>query len=208
MFRIFVQPTSVTPSVGNVWLNMRNPNRKKKGRIEKKVAIIFLSLGVLFFPGSIITGKPLNRIGYNIGYLSNNYSIEFTDGVTREFKSSGLGLGVDAQFLATETVTLNPFLMISKENSDLAGLNFFNVFGGLQARYWIDRYFIGTSLAYYMTVISGGNTTSYVGPGVGINGGWENPNGFFISLRLDKAFHGAEQAGYSIHLGFRWKLDH
>lgn len=184
---------------------MRISNRKKKARIVKEVAIIFLSIGIPFLPGSV-SGEPLNRIGYHIGYSSNKYSIKNADDVTQEFKSSGLGLGIDAQFFATKIFTLNPFLMVSIENSDMAGLKFFNVIGGLQARSWTDRYFAGANLAYYMTVTSSSSsTTSHVGPGVGINGGWENQNGIFISLRVDKAFHSAEQVGYRVHIGFRWK---
>lgn len=182
---------------------MKKPNRNWKGRFAIRVALTFFSIGILSSPGSV-SGEPINRIGYHIAYSSNKYSIEYTDGGTQELKSSGLGLGIDAQFLATEIFTLNPFLMVSIENNDVAGLKFFNVIGGLQARYWTGRIFIGGNLSYNMTVISDGNTTSYVGPGIGMNGGWENQNGYFISLRVDKSFHPAEQIGFRIHLGFRW----
>lgn len=180
------------------------PHIIKEAGIAIKFAFAFLSLGLICFTATV-SGEPLNEIGYAIGYSSNNYSIKFADGNTRDFKSSGVSLGIDAQFLATRRVTLNPFLIVSQENSDFSGRNFFNGIGGLQTKYWKGQYFLGASIAYYLRVITGEKISSNVGPGVGITGGWEHQSGYFISLRADKPFYDGEQIGFQIQLGIRWK---
>jgi hypothetical protein len=185
---------------------------------------ILVSLALFVICTGNAMADPKNGFGINIGgtgnYMASTYtvgSIANPVGSTSNYKSSGASLGLDYQFVFPNNLTLNPFLMLSSESTDLAtptGSVMGHNILGLQGRQWAGDVFIGVHGAIYtetLTDSAGTSTVSESGNGVGIVVGWEpSRSGWSIMLHGDSAkFKYANQdvnmTGARLSIGYRFK---
>ncbi len=111
---------------------------------------------------------------------------------------TGPSLGADFQFPLGEYVSINPFYLSTSESGTLSrGIGEENVdldstALGVQVRAWLGDFFLGAHVARYefdvkVTSVQATDSVSLDEVGNGIALGYENPNGFFVTLRTDEA---------------------
>jgi len=186
--------------------------------------LFLMSLPLLFVYSNNAMAEPKAGLGINIGGTANYMASVYTVGSatnalnsTNNYRSSGTTFGMDYQIVFPNQLTLNPFVSLSSESTDLAGQSG-NRMGhsilGLQGRQWKGDVFIGVHGAIYTESLnnsSGTSSTSETGSGVGLAVGWE-PSGsrFSIALQGDSAqFKYSNQdvklTGARLVVGYRWK---
>lgn len=184
-----------------------------------------LLLGLVVFV--VFTGnamaEPKDGFGINVGgsgnFMTSTYTVGSVAnplGSTYNYKSSGGSVGMDYQIVFPNKLTLNPFVIVSSETTDLAGQSS-STMGhsvlGFQGRLWKGDVFVGVHGALYtesLTAANGTNTASETGSGQGLAVGWEPSSGWSIVLQGDSAkFKYSNQdvnmTGARLSIGYRWK---
>jgi hypothetical protein len=193
-----------------------------KGDVMK---LKFLMLAALsgIFSGNVMA-EANSGFGINIGgsgnYMASTYTVGTVAnpvGSTYNYNSSGSSLGIDYQIAFPNNLTLNPFLIVSNESTNLAtqtGATMAHNVLGLQGRLWKGDFFLGVHGALYTETIAttaGTNIVSETGNGQGLAVGWEPSKGrWSIVLQGDSAkFKYPDQdvtmTGARLSLGYRWK---
>ncbi len=188
----------------------------------KKLFLMSLPLFIVYSSNAM--AEPKSGFGINIGgtanYMASIYTVASATNAlnsTYNYKSSGATFGMDYQILFPKNLTLNPFISLSSESTDLAGQSG-SIMGhsilGLQGRQWMGDVFIGVHGALYTESLNnstGSSSASETGSGVGLAVGWE-PSGsrFSIALQGDSAqFKYSNQdvklTGAHLIVGYRWK---
>jgi hypothetical protein len=186
--------------------------------------MLLISLLLIDICTGYAMAEPKNGFGLNIGATSNIMNSTFTVasgtntvGSTSSYNSSGASLGMDYQMVFPNNLTLNPFLMVSNESTNLTTQSDtvmeHNILG-LQGRSWKGDLFVGVHGAIYTestTTSSGTTTTSETGTGEGIVVGWEPSNGNWSimlqgdSAKIKYANQDVNWTGARLSIGYRWK---
>lgn len=134
--------------------------------------------------------------------------------------SSGIALGVDAQFVYNSNWTLSPYISTTDEisgtnNTGNSRVHVTELTGGLQARYWAGQIFFGGQYLFHSTLLSAGGRTysGNVGPSLGLVAGWEASNHWSLVLQAD-ALEGtglswftagaANRHDLRLYVGYHW----
>lgn len=193
-----------------------------------KSNVLALCVALLALGTSAAQAAPQSGFSVNGGLISSNTDHQYTSGIfkgqTLSYKGGGISLGIDYQIPINANLSINPFLMISGEavtvnNTTINNLTANHNILGLQLRYWFGNGggFVGGHIGSYSekltytfnngVAISG----SASGGGLGLVGGWENPNGGFYAMgQLDSAKLNTTDAntklsGFRLSIGYRWK---
>jgi hypothetical protein len=120
---------------------------------------------------------PQNGIGAYAGIIAA------TEGGTG---SSGLSLGMDAQFALSENLSLNPYLMLSAER-DASSAGVADGLAGLQLRRWFGTWFAGGHMFEHDRVVysNGSVQSSAYGIAGGLLAGVEYANGWGAEVQAD-----------------------
>jgi hypothetical protein len=188
----------------------------------KQMFLMSLALFTLCTGNAMAT--PKDGFGINIGAAGHVMNSTYTVGSlanplgsTATYNSSGMSLGMDYQIVYTEQLTLNPFLMVSNESTNLAtptdAVMAHNILG-FQGRYWQGEFFVGVHGALYTESISsntGTSSASETGSGQGIVVGWEpSHSNWSVMLQGDSAKikysnQDVNWNGARLSIGYRWK---
>jgi hypothetical protein len=160
----------------------------------------------VLFTGTALA-EPRNGFGLNAGLASHSM-----DDPGGSYKSSGLSLGLDYQFVLSDIFSVSPFLMTSAETSDISGVSMGHGILGVQLRYWAGDFFFGGHLGGYSEVGTNGSISiSANGSGAGLVAGWENhAGGLYFMGQLDSAnlkydYWDAKLSAFRFSVGYRWK---
>lgn len=158
-----------------------------------------LQTALLVYSATVFA-TPQNGIGAYGGFISA------TEGSTG---SSGLSLGMDAQFAVSENWSLNPYLMLSAErDSDSASRA--DGLAGLQLRRWFGEWFVGGHMFDHDRIVYSNGNTQYSAYGVawGMLAGVEYANGWGAEVQTD-TFESSNTSGIlrnaiRLNLTYRW----
>jgi hypothetical protein len=162
-----------------------------------------LTLAVITALSGALRAEPSNGFGVTLGGV-----------VARQGgnSSGGASLGGDAQFVLNPQWSINPYLMVSYERSKALKQNLSDNLGGIQARYWFDRIYVGPQVFFHDRLLYQGGrvSSSTYGPGIGAVLGWEGPSGCSVGAQLDalESQFGtgvAQRNALRVYLGYRWK---
>lgn len=182
-----------------------------KKRFVWATAVMALGLGA-----GPAHAKPASGLGVNAGLVASRMN----DPIVGSYQSNGLSLGLDYQFALSNSLSINPFLMTSGEPASgtaiAAGTHAAHSMMGLEMRYWIGSAFVGGHLFAQSEVLSitNGNVTTSTnanGGGLGVVGGWQDPNsGLYLMGQLDggRVHYPASTTKVSeirLSIGYRWK---
>jgi hypothetical protein len=182
----------------------------------KKSHVLAATVLALGLGAGAAHAEPKSGLGVNAGLVASRMN----DPLAGSYQSSGLSLGLDYQFALSDSLSINPFLMTSREpasgNAIAAGTTAAHGMFGLEMRYWIGSAFVGGHLFTQSEVLSitNGNVTTSTnanGGGLGLVGGWEDPHsGLYVMGQLDggRVHYPASTTKVSelrLSIGYRWK---
>jgi hypothetical protein len=160
--------------------------------------------------GGQATAAPDNGFGLAGGVTAHHVEQRWDGGSNTRYDSAGLSLAGDAQFVASERWSLNPFLQLTLErvHGDLEGA-ISNGSAGFQLRRWSDTLYLGVHAGYYveLQILHDVNRTRY-GPGIGAAIGVEPRDALGWGLQLDLprvAVLSETRVALSLHLAYRWR---
>lgn len=149
----------------------------------------------------IASAAPQNGIGSYVGLISA------TEG---SMNSTGLSLGLDAQFAINDNWSLVPYLMLSAEHTSTSK-SAADGLAGLQLRRWFNDWFVGMHVFDHDRIVSGGGTvqSSAYGLAAGVLAGFEYDNGWGAEIQTD-SFEttnniGVRRNAVRLHLTYRWR---
>jgi hypothetical protein len=163
------------------------------------------------------TARAEVKSGFGLfgGYVNYNNSTTFKPGYgsgTFTYSSSGVSVGIDYQFAVSDSVSINPFLMSSRESSSVPGATASHGILGLGVRYWPSDVFVGAHIGNYSEVLtnSSGASSSATGLGAGFMVGWESKNGLMLLMQTDRATQSYTDSdvvlvAVRLQIGYRWK---
>lgn len=150
---------------------------------------------------------PGNGFGLYVGAIRASDGVFGTGG-----RSYGFTLAGDAQFAASDSWSINPYLLVSDEHGDLGSES--NNVAGMQFRYWMDGVFVAPQILFHDRMLHSQGQGSTYGAGLGIAVGWEGDNGWILQLQYN-TFEGQFFSGFSdrstarsdfgVQLGYRWR---
>lgn len=164
----------------------------------------YLRIGLIaasVFLSGIAVAAPQNGIGVYLGMIgaTQNNSVN----------SSGLSLGVDAQFVLNDNWSLAPYLMVSSER-DNASHTVSDGLAGVSLRRWFGEWFAGPQVFEHdLIVMSNGtvNSSAY-GLSGGLVAGFEYANGWGAEAQADlfesTMVRGVQRNALRLHLTYRW----
>lgn len=158
-------------------------------------------IAALAICSGIASAAPQNGIGAYAGVVSAKEG---------EVDSSGLSLGMDAQFAVNEDWSLVPYLMLSDER-DSASRTVADGLVGLQARRWLDGWFVGGQFFVHDRIIFDNGIVQYSAYGfaMGVVAGFEGANGWGAEVQTDSFessnTRGAARNAVRLHLTYRWR---
>jgi opacity protein-like surface antigen len=176
----------------------------------------YILLALMAAGTSCAQARPVAGIGLDAGLVASRMN----DPIAGSYQSNGLSAGLDYQFAVSDSFSINPFLMTSFEAATGGNLQsgtratHDNI--GLELRYWINNAFVGGHLFSQTEVLAhtvGNVTTSTTasGGGLGLVGGWEDPDsGVFVMGQLDgvRVHYPTSTTKVSevrLSIGYRWK---
>lgn len=126
--------------------------------------------------------------------------------------SSGISLNGDAQMALNDRWSLNPYLELSSEHTN-STYTMFNGSAGLQARFWVNHWFVGGQYLFHSenrhqngTIVAG-----IYGPAFGLVTGWEADDHWSIVLEVNSFEAQGLDLSYRdtrtdarIQIGYRW----
>ncbi|HKI99456.1 MAG TPA: outer membrane beta-barrel protein [bacterium] len=186
-------------------------------RVARATGLVLLILVAFIQPA---LGAPAKGVGFFGGAASYTSSAKAYSGA--EYKSSGLGLGVDFQYPLGDKLSVNPFYMLSAETSSqlVSGNSVSNDILGVQIRFWPnDNLFVGAHLGLYgQSVDAPSVSASGSGFGFGVAAGYEQEINQKIILLANLQYDSASSlsvfsdtdidlTGTRLNIGVRIKLN-
>lgn len=124
----------------------------------------------------------------------------------------GISVNVDAQMAMDPHWSLNPYLELSYEHTNqpytvLSGS------AGLQARYWVDHWFMGGQYLFHdeNRRQNGSTTSAYYGAALGLATGWESDTHWSVVLEVNTFEATGLRLNYNdtrtdvrLQIGYRW----
>ena len=171
-----------------------------------RMLLVLAVLALLPLQGA--RAAPRNGIGLGVDLTWHSFLLPYAP-TDVEFTSAGLGLTVDAQFVWTDSWSINPALLLSIEKT-LYGPEDWDVLSYgtlLQVRYWVGNAFLAGHSGILIEVLrSEVQTLSTRGGVVGVAAGYEPGNGLIFNLQLDWERFEREGTilGARFLFGFRW----
>lgn len=179
----------------------------------------------LLLVGQIVQARPHEGWSAMGGFASFTSRGEFTegllDGETFEISSGGYSIGGDYQLALTDRLSLNPIFMTSGESAtsdDLDVAMASHAAIGAQLRYWWGAWFAGGQLSLSSERIEldddRSDPLSGSGIGIGILGGWQSDEGWFVvvgteayNISYEDPAADTRVGGIRVQGGYRWILD-
>ena len=177
--------------------------------------LIFSAVFLTFVVSSTtLFAGPMKGFGLFAGTASHTT----TDEALVETSTSGMGFGLDYQWVFKDILTSRLMMNLSNESLETcANCNYSNTIVGLEGRYWMGDFFAGLhagSLSHSVTTENPDGTINdpIVGSGssAGLSLGYEAPGGFianfltvFSSIEFEDGTT-ADLSGVRLLLGYRW----
>ena len=184
------------------------------------LAASLLGAAALLGP-TLARADPHSGLGLMGGFVAHKGNVQVADGEVFGFTSSGLDAGVEYQRVLTPEFSLVGFAAGSLESVGGDASQLYSTAGhgylGVQLRYWEGGKFVGAQVGAYSEVLlpkpgAGATQTQASGWGVGVAGGFENGNGWFLAGQVDlaqvaytNAVHGL--TGVRLNIGYRFRQD-
>ena len=156
--------------------------------MKKLIVAISFALTALLFAGPVFAAGN-EGLGVFIGASDSTIS----PSMGSEIDVSGSTFGVDYQFPLGESLSFNPFYLVSSEDGDDPNpgpppvpIDVDVSVLGVQLRYWFDGVFLGAHAGRYKAEIKSGTVDqSITDTGYGAIIGWEGEGGLFLSAQYD-----------------------
>lgn len=156
-------------------------------------------LMILLFLGGLLTTMTWaeNRMGLGLMAGVSQSRLTSTSGLPEDY--SGNCFGIDFQFPLGKFLSLNPFYIIAKESGSQTNadgipedIDLDTTSLGVHLRIWFRDFFMGVHTATYDVdiIVKGMKVGTLEDTGTGFALGYENPGGFFVTLRtLEPDYH-------------------
>jgi len=184
----------------------------------KKRHILFNTTILLALPTGTAAAAPQKGFSLDFGIARHTIKPDCYLCVT---STRGNSYGMDVQIPVSDKLSINPFLMMSSEFTNVnipdSKVSANHMILGVQLRYWVNNIFFGGHVGRYVESIeiSSGPKLSYVsggGWGLGLVAGWESPNsGWYMMGQVDSAVlkylspPDNKLSGFRLSVGYRWK---
>lgn len=178
---------------------------------KRFTGVIRLPLAALLLYAVDASAAP--QEGFGLGLAASAHDVHMTSqNFSQRYHSAGMGLVGDAQFVFSDSFSLNPALQLTveKASGDLTN-TLVNSQAVLQFRCWRENTFIAPLLAYSVEDALSGSVIKRAeyGPGIGLAAGWESPDGVTLQAQADlpeSLYFSSSQrrAGAWLSIGYRW----
>ena len=167
---------------------------------------LLVTLGMLLYAWSAIAqADPANGFALYMGPV-------YSHTPSSNIHTHGLSVNADAQMALNRHWSLNPYLELSYEHTNqpytvLSGS------AGLQARYWVDHWFLGGQYLFHdeNRRQSGNTTSAYYGAALGMAARWESDAHWSVVLELNtfeaqglRLNYNDSRTDVRLQIGYRW----
>ena len=175
----------------------------------------FLVVMMVFLSTSNVRAEQPEGFSLTGGIVNHSLS----DSTEEDYKTSGISITGDYQWMINEPWTINMFITSSGEEAEQCPLDdclvSHLIMPGVEGRFWMDQFFMGLHMGIFQqmrsaTVNGEVVETEGVGISTGLSLGYAWPNGYLISLMTESAsvqyVRGASKtSGLRLQFGYRWR---